>query len=340
MATLDIFNNDAFSTRELSDSINVIPNRYGRTAELNIFPAKSVRDPKVWIEYKNGVLNLLPTKERGAPGSVGKSGKRQGRSFDILHIPHDESVKADDVQGIRAFGSETELMGVMDLVNEKLVDARAKHDITLEHLRMGALKGVILDADGSTLLNLFTEFGITEKAVNFDFAGTGDPQLKSLEVVRHMEDNLLGDVMTSARALCSPEFFDGLVSKTEVRRAWDNWQGQSNMLGLDPRRGFMWQGILYEEYRGVATALNEDNTTTARKFIPAGEARFYPEGTMSSFATYFAPADFMETVNTPGQPFYAKTKVMDYDKGVEIHTQSNPLPMCLRPALLVKGTIA
>ncbi|WP_458695370.1 major capsid protein [Wolbachia endosymbiont of Phyllotreta cruciferae] len=32
---------------------------------------------------------------------------------------------------------------------------RNKHAITLEHLRMGALKGIILDADGSELLNLY-----------------------------------------------------------------------------------------------------------------------------------------------------------------------------------------
>ena len=39
--------------------------------------------------------------------------------------------------------------------------------ITLEHLRMGALKGVILDADGSTLYDLYQEFEITPKVVNF-----------------------------------------------------------------------------------------------------------------------------------------------------------------------------
>jgi hypothetical protein len=44
---------------------------------------------------------------------------------------------------------------------------RNKHAITLEHLRMGALKGVILDADGSTLYDLFDEFDITPKTVNF-----------------------------------------------------------------------------------------------------------------------------------------------------------------------------
>ncbi len=46
----------------------------------------------------------------------------------------------------------------------------------------------------------------------------------------------------------------------------------------------------------------------------------------------------METVNTPGLPRYAKQARMKFDRGVELHTQSNPLPLCVRPHLLVKLT--
>jgi hypothetical protein len=39
-----------------------------------------------------------------------------------------------------------------------------KMDATLEHLRIGAIKGQILDADGSALIyDLFTEFGVTPR---------------------------------------------------------------------------------------------------------------------------------------------------------------------------------
>lgn len=338
MPTMDIFNADGFSCAELTDAINVSPNIYGRTAELNIFPDKGVRTETVQIESKNGVLNLLETKPRGSGGTVGKGAKRTLRSLVIPHIPHEDQVKAADIQNIRAFGSETELMQVQDLVNEKLDDMRKKHDITREYLRMGALKGLILDADGSTIYNLFTEFSVTEKTVDFDFAASDAAQSKTLEVLRHIEDNLLGETMTRVRALCSSQFFDNLIGEEAVKRAWDNWQGESDRLGMDPRKGFNWQGVIFEEYRGTATYLEEDNTQTVRKFIPDGEARFYPEGTQSTFRTYNAPADFMETVNTVGLPYYARMQPGDFNRWVDIHTQSNPLPICLRPALLVKGT--
>ena len=46
--------------------------------------------------------------------------------------------------------------------------------------------------------------------------------------------------------------------------------------------------------------------------------------------------DVNETVNTLGQPLYAKQEPREFGRGTDLHTQSNPLPMCHRPGLLVK----
>jgi hypothetical protein len=62
----------------------------------------------------------------------------------------------------------------------------------------------------------------------------------------------------------------------------------------------------------------------------------FPLGTVDTFGTYFAPADFNETVNTLGQPLYAKQEPRKFERGTDLHTQSNPLPMCHRPGVLVK----
>ena len=54
---------------------------------------------------------------------------------------------------------------------------------------------------------------------------------------------------------------------------------------------------------------------------------------------YFSPADFNETVNTLGQPVYAKQEPRKFERGTDLHTQNNPLPMCHRPGVLVKLSI-
>lgn len=326
------FDNPGFSMASLTAALNLIPNRYGRLEQLSIFPPKPVRTRQIIVEEYAGRLNLLPTKPPGTPGTVGERGKRTLRSFVIPHIPHDDVVLPEEVQGIRAFGSETELEAVAGVMARHLETMRNKHAITLEHLRMGALKGQILDADGSVIYDLVSEFGLTPQAVAFELAtASTNVKAKCYEVSRLIEDGLKGEFMTGIHVLCSPEFFTALTGHAKVEKAFENWQ-QGAILINDVRAGFSFAGLTFEEYRGQAT----DPAGNTRRFIAAGEAHAFPVGTVDTFGTYFAPADFNETVNTLGQPLYAKQEPRKFDRGTDLHTQSNPLPMCHRPGVLVK----
>jgi hypothetical protein len=93
------------------------------------------------------------------------------------------------------------------------------------------------------------------------------------------------------------EFFRALTTHKEVKTAYQNWQ-QGAVLINDMRSGFSYSGITFEEYRGQASFVQADGTLGTRRFIAAGEAHAFPLGTVDTFATYFAPADFNETVNT------------------------------------------
>jgi hypothetical protein len=315
------FLNPGFSMASLTAAINIIPNRYGRLEALNLFPAKPVRTRQIIVEEYAGRLNLLPTKPPGSPGTVGERGKRKLRSFVIPHIPHDDVVLPEEVQGIRAFGSETEMEAISGVLARHLETMRNKHAITLEHLRMGALKGEILDADGSVISNLFNEFQITPQSVNFDLANANS-EVKGhcYDLLTKIEDALQGEFMTGVHVLCSPEFFRALTTHNDVRS------------------GLTYAGVTFEEYRGQAAYLQANGDLGTRRFIAAGEAHAFPLGTVDTFGTYFAPADFNETVNTLGQSLYAKQAPRQFDRGTDLHTQSNPLPMCHRPGVLIKLT--
>ncbi len=336
---LNPFNeNEAFTMVSLTQSINILPNQYGRVGQLGVFPDKGVRTRTVIVEEFNGVLNLLPTMPVGAPGTQNKLGKRTVRSFTIPHIPLDDAILPSEYEGIRAFGSETDVKALAQVMNDHLQAARNKFDITIEYLRMGALKGIILDADGSTLYNLYTEFGITQKVVYFDLNTDATNVMgKCKEVCRHIEDNLKGEIYSGIRCLCSREFFDALISHPQVEKYYVNWQAAASLTNSgaapDPRKGFKFGGITFEEYSGTAT----DKDGNTRRFIAEGEAHFYPEGTSQAFNTLYAPGDFIETVNTIGIPLYAKQVADPMGRRIDLHIQSNPLPICYRPALLVKG---
>ncbi|MGA3868412.1 major capsid protein [Ralstonia nicotianae] len=329
------FANAAFEMASMTAAINLIPNRYGKLEQMNLFAPKPVRTRQIIVEQREGVLTLLPTLPPGSPGTVGTRGRRNVRSFVIPHIPHDDVVLPEAVQGLRGFGSETELESVSNVMAERLETMRNKHAITLEHLRMGALKGEILDADGSTLYNLFEEFRIQQKVLNFELGvDKTEVRNKCTDVLGMIEDSLLGEVTTGAHCLCSTDFFKALISHKSVKEAYSRWR-EGIMLINDVRAGFEFGGITFEEYRGKAS----DADGKVRSFIEPGEAHVFPVGTIDTFSTYFAPADFNETVNTLGQPLYAKQEPRQFGRGTDVHTQSNPLPMCLRPGVLVKLTM-
>jgi hypothetical protein len=286
----------------------------------------------------NGVITLLQSQPVGAPGVRKKHGKSKTRSFVIPHIPYDDVIRPSDIQGRRDAGSVDAKVLEVEMTR-RLTEMRSSHAITEEHLMIGSVKGIILDADGTPITNLYTEFGITPKTIDFDLAvDTVDVASKCREVIRHIEDNLLGDVMSGVHCLCDETFFDALISHPNVEKFYLNHVTALQLAGsgVDPRKGFNFGGITFEEYRGKAT---DPSTGNIRAFITAGYAHFFPVGTQSIFKLHHAPADYMETVNTMGLPIYAKQVMAASGKYIDILTESNPLPLCRKPGVLVTGTL-
>lgn len=337
MAFPNVFTTDAFDAIELTDAINIVPNTFGRLQQLGLFGEQGVRTTSAQLEYKDGVLNLLPTVPRGGPPTEGSIGKRRTIPVNIPHIPHHDMALAADVQNVRSFGSENQLMAFQELVNDKLVTMRAKHDITLEYLRWGALNGIILDADGTTILNLFTTLSVTEKVIDFALDTTTTQVLaKIIELKRYLEFTVQGLSYERIHVMCSNSFFDALITHTAFKEAWLRFQDGS-AFRTDLRNGFLWGDVFFENHSGTAT----DIAGNVRKFIADDTARAFPVGgsAASLYSTYFAPAMFIESVNTPGRPVYAKQRVEDWETGVEFYTESNPLPVVKRPEILIKLTI-
>jgi hypothetical protein len=125
---------------------------------------------------------------------------------------------------------------------------------------------------------------------------------------------------------CSPEFFDALTGHAKVEKAFENWQDGQCCIN-DMRAGFTFGGITFEEYRGQATAPGG----TVRRFIAAGEAM--PSAGHDGHLRHLLRAGRLQRDGQHGgQPLYAKQEPRKFDRGTDLHTQSNPLPMCHRPA--------
>ncbi len=213
-------------------------------------------------------------------------------------------------------------------MNKRLVKARRNLDTTIEYQRMGALKGQVLDADGTTvLLDLFATLNVVQQTKAM-VLGTPTTKVRNkvVEAKRLMEVELGGLMYTGIRNLCSASFFDAFSSHPLVEAAYDRWMN-GQFLREDSRQGFFFAGCIWEEYRGKVGSID---------FIADGDAYMIPEGVPDLFVTNYAPADYMETANTMGLPYYAKQEVLRFNKGVELETQSNPISICTRPRAIIK----
>lgn len=317
---------DGFTLTQLSQAINVLPNIYDRVSGLGLFNFKGQTNQSVTVEMKNGVLALVPTTPWGGVAPKNQSGRRNVRSFTIPHMPFEDVVMAADVMGVRTFGSDNQLEAITTRVNDKLQEMKNKIDQTMEFRKFTALQGIVLDADLTPIEDYFAAFGVTKRVLNFnlDVPGT-DVRSKCMELVRYVEDNSGGEVIDHVHALVSGEFFDALVKHQSVRDAFLGWAEAKNALGGDLRKGFTWGGVTFEEYRA---------TVDGHRFIDAGKGNAFPIGTSSTFSMYGAPADFVETVNTIAIPYYARQQNKDFNRGIDLHVQSNVLPMVTRPGLI------
>lgn len=340
MDPIDLATQWPFNNADLTRAVNILPNMYGRLRELNVFGDNNyIGTTMVEVQLSEGVLTLLAAAERGAPGSVQTRKPEKSIIFKVPHFPHLGTIRPQDIQNKRRPGT-TELQTIESVTDDKLLAMRNAHAITLEFMRMGAIKGVIYDGAGNELYDLYDEFGINQKVIGFALGNAAtDVAGKCRQVSRWIEDNLKGEVSQgNPRVLVSGTFFDSLIAHANVEKFYVNWQAAAQITGQDPRKGFSFGGLTFEEYR--ATATKADGKTSV-KFIEDGEGHAFPMGTMNTFETHFAPADTINTANLPpDSEIFVSQEILKHGKGIELYSESDPLPLCKRPALLVKVTAA
>lgn len=337
MASMDVFKADAFSMMGMLAAQEKVQYKPQFLGSLNLFASKPQRTRVVAIEERERTLALIPTSPIGAPPEQRSADKRKVRNFNTVRLAKQSRIMADTIQGIRAFGSETELQQVQTEVAARLQALNDDLELTWEHHRLGAVQGLLLDADGSTLYNFFTEFGISqpnELDFAFDLFAAGElrPFIEK-NVVRAMIRASKGAMGTGSRiiGLCGDDFWDALVNHAEVRQTYLNQVAAAELRDGTAFGTFQFAGVTWVNYRGT-----DDGTTVA---IGAGKVKFFPAGAGDLFQVAWAPAEFLDAVNMPGRPVTPLTLLDPSGRNafVDVEIYSYPLFICTRPEVLLRG---
>jgi hypothetical protein len=328
MASLDVFNSDAFSLSELTAAIQALPYQPGRIGAAGIFSERAMNTLDAYIEVHNGVLSLVPVSQRGGAATPAAKGSRLAKSFRVAHLQQDDLISADEITGVRAFGSESDVETMVRVVADRLAPMRKSIEYTLEAHRLAAVMGSYYDAAGNSV-SLFTEFGVSQQSVNF-VLGTATTKIrqKCLEVQEKVEDAIGGLSFSGIRVFCGKTFWSEIIEHPLVRDSYLNTAMAGELRG-DPRMEFEFGGMVFERYRGTSAVKIGDNHAYA-----------VPEGVSDLFITRFGPGDFVEAAGTLGQRLYARQWETSNGKGIYLEAQSNPLNICTRPASVVQLTVA
>lgn len=339
---VSIVDDPRFTRRELTQAINVFPRLYGFLGRLGIFGAnpEPIDTTFVSIVKNNGSLSLIPVKSRQGDTNKNSKDKDQKITIEVPHLPLDDSINAEDMQNLELHlantsnGTVNPVETFMAKLTSQMKGMSRKHDITHEFYRANALNGYIKDSDGSTLVDLYTLFGLTRANFqqNIDL-GTASTDITGamMAINDSIEDKISDDeiglvdrgMQVTSYGIASPEFFRALINHDKVKAAYQFQQGQPNPLRDDLRQiGFVYGGTLWYNYNAKVGAT---------PFVTAGKALIVPAGTMNTFEEYAAPANYNDTVNTLGEPKYAKIIERLNGKGADLETQSNRLALTKRP---------
>lgn len=345
MATTDIFNDDAFGLVEQTDALNKTEFQPSLLRSMNLFMPKRVRTETIAIEQKNGVLNVISTSERGAPLEQRSAGKRDIRDFRTVRIAKGDVITASELAGVRAFGSETEFMQVQAEVADRLngpAGLMRDVELTWEHHMLGAVQGIVYDADNSTIINnWFDEWGVTQDAeIDFDLdnasPASGAVRKKCTQVQRQMMKAAAGAWVpgrTQIVALCGDAFWDDITTHEEPRSTYLNTQQAADLRNDvgNAYETFRYGGITWINYRGT-----DDGSKVA---IGTDKVAFFPVNAPGVFQAAYSPGEWFSVINMPGQDVYSRTRPdpMDPDARALIDVYSYPLFICTRPKMLQRG---
>ena len=119
MSGHNIWDDEGFTLESLTAAVNSQPYRPGQISATGIFQEDGVNTTVVSIEYREGKLALVEPTERGGPGETTGDEDRSRIPFEVDHYQRDDSIYADEVQNVRAFGSEDRLEALVERIERK-----------------------------------------------------------------------------------------------------------------------------------------------------------------------------------------------------------------------------
>lgn len=320
-----LIDSGAFDTATLTHAFANSPYVPGLIASRDLYESRGISTTKAMVEFKSDGLTLVAASPRGGIGDLHRSSKRGMAEFEVPHLRTRATLMADSFQNVRAFGTDM-LTSIEAARDEKITEMRARLAATIEYQWMRALAGQILDADGSVLVDLLAEFGVTQATLGIALdVSTTNVRNRIIAAKRLSEDALGAAVPRSWVCFASASFMDSLTAHPSVEAPLAGWMAARDMRN-DTRVDFDFANVQFVEAKNFAGVTSVED----------GAAYLVPEGVPGLCITRYAPADYVDTANTEGQEVYVRAEPLPFNRGVAVEAQVNPVSVVTKPRAVIK----
>jgi len=334
-----------------TEEVNEIPNQYGLFNGMGLFGGQGVSTESIIFDKNTSTTTLIPqTNRRQGDGYKNKERTLETFSIALPYFKHVDAIYPGDVQGWRMGGTPDQAEDLPNVRMEKMEDMRNNADQTREWMKIGATKGITLDSEGNTIVNMFTEFGVSQKTIDFAL-GTAATNIdgKIAELKRYVAKNAkTGGAIGKIEVPCSPEFFDALTQHPNMIAAYNYYQNTGRQLNRDDLSAYeSWgvvdtfnhKGILFYSYDAVFTqpdgtevrAYGTDSTAITKQV-----GYSIVKGMRNMYRGYFGPANTLSGANKPGSEMFLNEYRDPKDKFLELELEMAPLYFLTKPLVSVK----
>lgn len=324
-------------TTDFSDAVFEIPNQFSLISDLGLFTSYNIGSTTVTFDKIESGRMLVPATSRGTHGVV-KGQDDSVKPFQLSTTFHKyvDGYGKDDILNYRKPNTAAD-METRDAIRlEKFSKLRGDLALTHEFMRLSALTGVTVDGYGNTLVDMFSEFGVTREETNF-LLGTATSKVSSSlrGATRSVASAAkMGMAIAKPYIICSDEFFDAYVDHADVAERYASYQN-SGVQRL--RDGLLeirdWGSISMFEDRDVTIiAYNPEFTLIDGSTVQVFTGK---EGTMvvpnaqGLYREYFAPSDRGDDFN--GAELFAFEDTREKGTGYDLEVQSDSLFMLTKP---------
>ena len=340
MAELDFLGNERYSYRKITEGMLLLPNYFSTLQDWGLFPTVPIDTTYVELDVEKFAINIIPSGTRGGTNPKASPGSRRSKVTKVLYYGLDDQLRADDLQNAIALANAGQFKKFDVELAKKLLKLKMQHDQTREYLQWTALAGKLMESDGQgELLDLFAFMGKTRYQMDLKLgnSSTDKPIYSAIAKYKdHLQLNMEGDIFTGVVIPVDRPLFDRIVNHPEIVDAHSQYPSAQEVLREDVSDAWVYKGVVFRVELGRATYNANDGSSITTQFVTPNEGLAIPTGTLQTFRNYAAPADFIDTVNDLGEEMYARTEIMKFNRGVDIHTQANILPINLRPQTVAR----